>query len=123
MPNSAPKPCRHAGCGKLVGDGSGYCQEHQEDRKAGTFADERRGTRHERGYGSDWDKARKRILSRDKGLCQVCLSNKKYRPARQVDHKVPKFEGGTDDDDNLQSICKPCHDIKTQAEAQRARQR
>jgi 5-methylcytosine-specific restriction endonuclease McrA len=38
-----------------------------------------------------------------------------------VDHITPKAEGGTDDHDNLQSICTECHDAKTQAEAQRAR--
>lgn len=47
----------------------------------------------------------------------------RYRPASEVDHVVPKFEHGTDDDDNLQSICKPCHTDKTQAEALRARHR
>jgi 5-methylcytosine-specific restriction protein A len=121
MPSAAPKPCRHAGCGKLVGDGSGYCATHQDDRKAGKFADDRRGSRHERGYGKEWDILRKRILSRDKGLCQPCLQQKRYRPARHVDHIIPKFEDGTDDDANLQAICKTCHDAKTQAEALRAR--
>jgi 5-methylcytosine-specific restriction enzyme A len=64
---------------------------------------------------------RKRILSRDKGLCQVCLKVHKYRPARAVDHIIPKFEGGDDDDDNLQAICKDCHDAKTAEESARAR--
>jgi 5-methylcytosine-specific restriction protein A len=121
MPSAASKPCRHVGCGQLVGDGTGYCATHQEDRKIGKFADEHRGSRQSRGYGAEWEVTRKRILSRDKGLCQPCLKAKRYRPARQVDHKIPKFEGGTDDDDNLQSICKTCHAEKTQAEALRAR--
>lgn len=122
MPVSAPKPCRHPGCGALVRDGSGYCAAHQSDRALGKFADQRRGSRHERGYGAEWEKTRKRILSRDKGLCQVCLGNGRYRPARAVDHKTPKFEGGTDADENLQAICADCHATKTQAEAKRARQ-
>ena len=122
MPIAAPKPCRHAGCGQLVRDGSGYCVVHQDDRKIGKFADQRRGSRHERGYGSEWEKIRKVILSRDKGLCQSCLKQGKYRPARIVDHIVPKFEGGTDHESNLQSLCQSCSDAKTQAEAQRARQ-
>ncbi|MBS1198142.1 MAG: putative phage-related protein [Proteobacteria bacterium] len=122
MPVAAPRPCRHQGCGVLVCDGSGYCSAHQADSKAGKFADERRGSRHERGYGSAWEKLRKIILRRDKGLCQECLRQDKCRPAKIVDHKVPKFEGGTDDEDNLQSLCQSCSDKKTQSEAQRARQ-
>ena len=121
MPSAASKPCRHAGCSHLVSDGSGYCIKHLDDRKIGKFADDHRGSRQSRGYGKEWEATRKRILSRDKGLCQVCLQSKHYRPARQVDHKVPKFEGGTDDDDNLQAICESCHQAKTQAEAQRGR--
>lgn len=121
MPSAAARPCRHRGCAELVRDGSGYCSAHQSDRKQGRFADELRGSRHDRGYDAAWDKKRKRILSRDKGLCQVCLRAGKYRPARQVDHVVPKFEGGTDDDGNLQSICPDCHAEKTSEEALRAR--
>ena len=121
MPSAAPRPCRHPGCGQLVRDGSGYCQAHQADRKVGKFADSRRGSRHERGYGTEWEKQRKRILARDKGLCQAHLRQGRYRPANHVDHIVPKFEGGRDDDDNLRSLCKDCHDAKTAEEAKRAR--
>ena len=64
---------------------------------------------------------RKVILRRDKGLCQECLRNKHYRPARIVDHIVPKFEGGTDDESNLQSLCQECSDAKTAVEGSRAR--
>ncbi|WP_410171075.1 HNH endonuclease signature motif containing protein [Corynebacterium marambiense] len=32
-------------------------------------------------------------------------------------------EGGTDDLDNLQAVCIPCHALKTQSEAQRSRAR
>lgn len=111
------------GCSQLVRDGSGYCEAHQADRKINKFADERRGSRQSRGYGAEWEQTRKRILRRDKGLCQPCLEQGRPRPARQVDHKVPKFEGGTGDDDNLQAICIDCHKAKTAAEAQRGRGR
>lgn len=123
MPVSAPKPCRHAGCSKLVRDGSGYCESHQSDRKLGKFADARRGSRHERGYGTDWDKKRTRILRRDNGLCQPCLRGGRVTAATQVDHVVPKEEDGTDADENLQAICTDCHKAKTAEEAKRGRQR
>jgi 5-methylcytosine-specific restriction protein A len=66
---------------------------------------------------------RVRILKRDCGLCQVCLRTGDITKADSVDHIVPKAEGGTDDDDNLQSICVPCHTAKTAQESARARRR
>lgn len=81
--------------------------------KRGSFADKRRGSRHERGYGSEWVKTRKRILARDNGMCVPCLAAGRVTVATAVDHIINKERGGTDDDVNLQSICKPCHDIKT----------
>lgn len=70
-------------------------------------------SRHERGYGTAWDKLRKVILTRDKYLCQPCLRKGRVHPATQVDHILPKAKGGTDEAANLQGICKPCHDAKT----------
>lgn len=121
MPRSAPKPCRHAGCGTLVRDGSGYCEAHQSDRRIGKFADAKRGSRQDRGYGAEWEKLRKRILSRDKGLCQPCMKSGRVSVAKHVDHIKPKAEGGTDADENLQAICIECHKVKTAAEALRSR--
>jgi len=70
-------------------------------------------SRHERGYGREWEKLRTAALQRDKHLCQPCLRRHRVTPAAQVDHINPKAKGGTDDMDNLQSICGPCHDAKT----------
>lgn len=124
MATKALKPCSHPGCGVLVASGS-RCQAHAVVQP-GSFADSSRGNRHERGYGNEWSKARLRILQRDGGLCQICLSKgvvnycagRKY--GAQVDHIIPKFEGGTDDDDNLQTVCVPCHKAKTASESARA---
>lgn len=114
MPTAAPRPCPHPGCGVLVRDGSGRCANHP---KAGSFADKKRGNRHERGYGNDWTKLRNVIMRRDSYLCQVCLAVGRVTPAHAVDHIVPKANGGTDDPNNLQSICKPCHTTKTAVES------
>lgn len=80
-----------------------------------------RKSRKERGYGWDWEKKRLEILERDKGLCQPCLKGGFTALAKQVDHIVPKASGGTDDDDNLQSICLACHKVKTAKEGRSAR--
>lgn len=113
---AAPKPCNHPGCGVLVRDGTSRCPTHPPTNR---FADKKRGTRHERGYGSAWDKLRALILARDAGLCQPCAQAQRVALATAVDHKIPKAEGGTDDEDNLQSICRACHLDKTSAEAKR----
>ena len=66
-------------------------------------------TRHQQGYGSAWDKLRKTILQRDKGLCQECKRKGRVRAGNQCDHIKPKAKGGTDDPSNLEILCKPCH--------------
>jgi 5-methylcytosine-specific restriction endonuclease McrA len=78
-------------------------------------------TRQQRGYGAAWDKLRLLILKRDRYLCRTCLRQGRVAAAHTVDHVVPKAEGGNDDPANLESICVPCHRIKTQAEANRTR--
>lgn len=119
MPTAAPKPCCHAGCHALVRDGSTRCTAHKV--LPGRFADRQRGSRHERGYGSAWDRARARVLRRDAGICQACLADGLVHQGTEVDHKLPKSQGGTDDDSNLQTICAARHRAKTLAEAARAR--
>ena len=121
MPMSAPKPCCQPGCLALVGDGSTRCAAHKVRR--GAFADRTRGTRQERGYGAAWDRTRKRVMSRDCNLCQPCLRDGRTTLAVEVDHIVNKAAGGSDDDGNLQAICKRCHTEKTIHEATQVRPR
>lgn len=37
--------------------------------------------------------------------------------AREVDHVIPKAQGGADRLDNLQALCAPCHAAKTVRDA------
>jgi 5-methylcytosine-specific restriction protein A len=76
-----------------------------------------RGTRHQRGYGTAWEKLRAEILRRDEGLCQPCLAVSRVAPGTEVDHRIPKAQGGTDSPSNLQAICRPCHLAKTARES------
>ncbi|PIL41879.1 hypothetical protein CR105_27380, partial [Massilia eurypsychrophila] len=81
-------------------------------------------SRQSRGYGAAWDRIRKLVLARDFGLCQVCIKQSVYTPANIVDHVTNKAKAATlkwsqariDDPLNCQTICKPCHDVKTEAE-------
>jgi len=93
----------------------------QGPAKAPGWAAQRTTSSTARGYGWAWQQARKRVLERDCGLCQPCLLLGRVTQAQAVDHIVPKFEGGGDDELNLQAICDDCHTAKTAAEAKRAR--
>ena len=49
-------------------------------------------------------------------LCSKCSERNRITAATEVDHIVPLHKGGTDDLDNLQSLCHDCHAEKTAAE-------
>ncbi len=120
MPVHPATICSYAGCSARVHDGSGRCHRHPRPKHA--WGDDRkRGSRHQRGYGTVWDKLRKRILLRDDYLCQVCLRAGRLSPAKAVDHIRSKAQGGSDDPLNLQSICGSCHNAKTAEEASLSR--
>lgn len=111
MPAAAPRPCVR--CGVLVHGGS-RCAAHQV--REGSFGDLRRGSRHQRGYGSQWVKTRERIMKRDAGVCQLHLQQGIVHAGHEVDHRVPKAQGGTDEDSNLWCICREAHQAKTARE-------
>ena len=113
MPSKPHMPCRKAGCRALV-QGGGYCPDHKQE--SGWQHTTGQASRHKRGYGSWWDKLRKVILRRDSGLCQPCKAHGRYVVATAVDHIVPKSQGGTNEQSNLQAICTPCHAHKTATE-------
>lgn len=50
---------------------------------------------------------------RQEPLCRHCKARGLVRQATQVDHIVPLFKGGDDNDLNCQSLCDDCHDAKT----------
>lgn len=80
-------------------------------------------SRHDRGYGREWELLRAKILRRDSYLCQCkhCKASGRIRLATEVDHIISKKKavqlGWTkqqiDDPSNLQSIHKDCHKRKT----------
>lgn len=90
-----------------------YCAEH----KPKPWATSRRKEQVTLS-GSAEQARRKRILERYLYCCHVCGRT----GADQVDHRIPLSEGGADEDWNLAPIhAEPCHRLKTQAEARRAR--
>ncbi len=65
---------------------------------------------------------RKRILI-EEPLCRTCLAFGRVTPTVIADHIKPKAEGGSDERENYQGLCKPCSDAKTAQESTRARSR
>ena len=66
-----------------------------------------------RGYDRKWRKVRGQYLAMNP-LCCECLEAGKTEPAFDVDHIKPLLMGGERlDFNNLQSLCRRCHNKKT----------
>lgn len=112
------RPCREFRCPNVVTSPSqkGFCDEHADKRSNWNKRQDRIGSTTERGYGHAWRKLRASILERDDYLCLLCKANGHVTEATDVDHIIPREQGGTDDPTNLQSLCSPCHKEKTAKE-------
>jgi len=93
--------------------------ERERARKASW--DARRGTAHQRGYDSKWQKARRGYLAKHP-LCVRCLDEDRVVPSTVVDHVQPHRgdKGLFWDSGNWQSLCGSCHDAKTAGEDRQA---
>ncbi|MEM7131190.1 MAG: HNH endonuclease [Chloroflexota bacterium] len=110
MPKRAGKPCGQPGCAAVVAAGQRYCEAHK--RAAGGAYNERRGSRHQRGYDCRWVRVR-RIHLAEYPLCADCLEQEQVTAAKEVHHIKKLAEGGTHLPDNLMSLCKSCHSRRT----------
>lgn len=55
-------------------------------------------------------------------LCKSCLDEGRPTPGYQVDHVIPLWKGGPDDESNLATLCRHHHASKSAKEAaERAR--
>jgi len=118
MATGAPKICAKSGCFALAIANS-RCEAHSDvPRETGWTKkyDDKRGSRHERGYNSKWVKASQNYLKANP-LCRMCWESepRRRKPATLVDHIEPhkgdmvlfwKIS-------NWQALCVPCHAIKT----------
>lgn len=72
----------------------------------------------ERIRGRQSQRRRERVLSTDP-LCAECRRQGLIVLAIEVDHVVPLWEGGAEDDANCEGLCVECHRAKSAAEAAR----
>lgn len=113
MPIKPKVPCRHPGCAELIPPGMKYCEQHKplhpEDRRSSARL----------GYGTAWQKARKRFLLTHP-LCVECLKEGQYVRATDVDHILPHRGNQTLfwDENNWQALCHRCHSRKTRQQDQ-----
>ena len=66
-----------------------------------------------RGYDGRWQKIRAAKRARDP-LCELCREAGRVVLAELVDHFIPLAANGTHDDENLVSMCRSCHGLKTE---------
>lgn len=59
-------------------------------------------------HGSEWQRIRIMVLARDGAACTECGCI--YLNQLEIHHIKPICEGGTDDIDNLKTLCDKCHD-------------
>ena len=78
-----------------------YCDEHLAEHRR--KQDAQRGTAAQRGYDAQWRVMRDKFLA-DHPACGICGAH-----ATVAHHLRRRREGGTDDADNLQSLCNVCH--------------
>lgn len=71
-----------------------------------------------RQRGRAWMTRRDSWLSKHP-LCCHCEQAGRVSLANEVDHIIPLWDGGADDETNFQSLCGPCHKTKTAGEAAR----
>lgn len=119
MPRAPLVPCRQPGCAELVDEG--YCHQHQVERNRQYNAARRSDpSRNDAFYSSRaWRRRRAQHL-REEPLCRECIKLGIIVAASEVDHIVPIERGGAwFADENLQSLCKPCHSSKSATEGSR----
>ncbi|WP_069648969.1 HNH endonuclease [Caloranaerobacter ferrireducens] len=112
MPRKPKRMCSYPGCPELT-EGR-YCEKHQKEETKKY----NRSRKYKKLYNSSrWQRLRKKVLTKHP-LCVECEKAGRLTTATVVDHIIP-HRGDEDlfwDEDNLQSLCKSCHDKKTARE-------
>jgi 5-methylcytosine-specific restriction protein A len=115
MPSKPRKPCCYPDCPALTHER--YCPQHKKLTEA-QYDKYQRDPDSVKRYGQLWRKIRARFL-KEHPLCEMCKREGKLTPAKQVHHVVPLANGGTNESNNLMSVCLACHSTITAKEGGR----
>lgn len=109
----APKRCSFS-CSNQVTRG-GKCDEHQPVKTPWEGSNRDSAFR----KSAEWERQRRRIIFREKGICQYCGAER----SNNVDHIIPVWFTKKEQvsDDELQLLCKSCHDKKSSFEGVQAK--
>lgn len=105
MPRMPKRPCAWPGCPNL--SEQTYCEEHARAQRRATEAFTRSPGNRAR-YGRAWRK-RREAYARAHPFCERCFEEGRMTPLDEVHHILPVEEGGGDEDENLMSLCRSCH--------------
>lgn len=109
VPKRPPRICPR--CRALATDMSAHVQEAH-----GGYQSTPRPSAARRGYDKTWRRIRAAKLARDPWCEDPYRLHDGLVLAREVDHIIPRARGGTNEDENLQSLCRTCHQRKTNTE-------
>jgi 5-methylcytosine-specific restriction protein A len=104
MPHAPRHPCRYPGCSHLVKRGKRFCAVHEEKPLTSKTWGDPTYYRTRRWRKIRHDYVKKHFL---------CEGFDCGRRAREVHHIIEVRKGGSDADDNLMALCKPCHSRRT----------
>lgn len=62
-------------------------------------------------YPENWNEIRAEIIKRDRYTCYRCEMKAERMGDLSVHHIIPRAEGGSENQENLITLCHPCHDF------------
>ena len=98
------RACTTPHCPNYAVEHSYSCAQHKKERIPTVHS----LSSVDRGYDSIWNKLRTIHIAKEP-LCRLC-----EQPGQEVDHIIPLDQGGERlNENNLQTLCRRCHAIKT----------
>ncbi len=105
MPRRPKHPCGYPGCPELTF--SRYCPEHTKEMNK-RYEMYERNKETTRRYSGSWKKIRKAYAA-SHPWCEECLKAGRYTPTEHIHHRLPLSAGGSNNEENLEAVCKSCH--------------